>query len=162
MAMAGMNLQNMQAPQLFSPGRMGGGMFPQAGGYGGFGAGIGGTMSSGGGGGANNPRRSPRPSEQQQRHASGGAGAGNKANVPGSGSDPQEPIDINLLSDVPAWLRSLRLHKYQPIFEASNWKEMVMLDDKALEEKGVSALGARRKLLKYVLVLARFPVEVDC
>jgi hypothetical protein len=70
--------------------------------------------------------------------------------VPGSGSDPQEPIDVNLLSDVPAWLRSLRLHKYQPIFEGSNWKEMVMLDDKALEDKGVSALGARRKLLKCV------------
>lgn len=55
---------------------------------------------------------------------------------------------MNLLGDVPQWLRSLRLHKYNPNFEGSNWREMVMLDDAGLEGKGVSALGARRKLLK--------------
>jgi hypothetical protein len=29
-----------------------------------------------------------------------------------------------------------------------NWTELVELDDKALEERGVNALGARRKMLK--------------
>lgn len=50
--------------------------------------------------------------------------------------------------DVPAWLRSLRLHKYNPIFESSKWQDMLKLDDEALLAKGVAALGARRKLLK--------------
>lgn len=66
----------------------------------------------------------------------------------GSGSNPDEPIDVNLLSDVASWLRSLRLHKYTTNFEGDNWREMVLLDDVGLENKGVSALGARRKLLK--------------
>ncbi|KAK4698697.1 glycerophosphoryl diester phosphodiesterase, partial [Phenoliferia sp. Uapishka_3] len=66
----------------------------------------------------------------------------------GSGSNPDEAIDLSLLGDVPAWLRSLRLHKYTPNFEHSHWKDMVMLDDAGLEAKGVGALGARRKLLK--------------
>ncbi|KAI9341822.1 hypothetical protein DFJ73DRAFT_627626, partial [Zopfochytrium polystomum] len=50
--------------------------------------------------------------------------------------------------DIPAWLRSLRLHKYTSIFEGSDWREMVKLTDEDLIRKGVSALGARRKLLK--------------
>jgi hypothetical protein len=29
-----------------------------------------------------------------------------------------------------------------------NWTELVELDEKALEERGVNALGARRKMLK--------------
>ncbi|OAD76736.1 hypothetical protein PHYBLDRAFT_109350, partial [Phycomyces blakesleeanus NRRL 1555(-)] len=56
--------------------------------------------------------------------------------------------DLQLLQDIPAWLRSLRLHKYNPIFETWKWQEMVKLNDEALSEKGVSALGARRKMLK--------------
>eukprot|EP00158_Paraphelidium_tribonemae_P002680 Partr_v1_DN25582_c0_g1_i1_m20914 putative SAM domain protein len=66
-----------------------------------------------------------------------------------------ESIDITLLNDVAAWLRSLRLHKYTCIFapEQPNkkkwtWREMVVLTDAELEAMGVSALGARRKLLK--------------
>ncbi|OUM65504.1 hypothetical protein PIROE2DRAFT_22632, partial [Piromyces sp. E2] len=50
--------------------------------------------------------------------------------------------------DIPTWLRSLRLHKYTPIFESMSWKEMVILNDDELTQKGVAALGARRKLLK--------------
>ncbi|KAG0166968.1 Flap-structured DNA-binding and RNA-binding protein [Apophysomyces sp. BC1021] len=57
-------------------------------------------------------------------------------------------VDMKLLEDVPAWLRSLRLHKYNPIFESMKWKDMLRLNDEELREKGVSALGARRKLLK--------------
>ncbi|KAI8640302.1 hypothetical protein BD408DRAFT_420083 [Parasitella parasitica] len=57
-------------------------------------------------------------------------------------------VDISLLEDIPAWLRSLRLHKYNPIFEPMKWREMLKMDDEALLNRGVAALGARRKLLK--------------
>ncbi|KZO96758.1 hypothetical protein CALVIDRAFT_514049 [Calocera viscosa TUFC12733] len=60
----------------------------------------------------------------------------------------EEDVDPNVLQDVPAWLRSLRLHKYTPNFEGMDWKDMVMMDEAALEKKGVAALGARRKMLK--------------
>ncbi|CDH58710.1 hypothetical protein RO3G_03827 [Lichtheimia corymbifera JMRC:FSU:9682] len=59
-----------------------------------------------------------------------------------------DAVDMQLLEDVPAWLRSLRLHKYNPIFETMKWQEMIRLDDEALSVKGVAALGARRKMLK--------------
>lgn len=60
----------------------------------------------------------------------------------------EEDVDPKVLEDVPAWLRSLRLHKYTPNFEDTNWKDMVMMDEAALEAKGVAALGARSKMLK--------------
>lgn len=50
--------------------------------------------------------------------------------------------------DVTAWLRSLRLHKYNSIFENMRWQDMIKLDDQALQQKGIAALGARRKMLK--------------
>jgi len=60
----------------------------------------------------------------------------------------EEDVDPKLLDDVPAWLRSLRLHKYTPNFEGVHWQDMVAMDEAALEAKGVAALGARRKMLK--------------
>jgi len=60
----------------------------------------------------------------------------------------EDEVDPQLLNDVPGWLRSLRLHKYTPNFEGMNWKDMVVMDEAALEAKGVAALGARRKMLK--------------
>jgi len=60
----------------------------------------------------------------------------------------EDDVDPALLSDIPGWLRSLRLHKYTPNFEGAKWQDMVMMDEAALEAKGVSALGARRKMLK--------------
>lgn len=63
-------------------------------------------------------------------------------------ANEDDVADINIISDVPTWLRHLRLHKYTPNFEGSNWREMVLMDDAALEAKGVAALGARRKMLK--------------
>ncbi|KZT59406.1 hypothetical protein CALCODRAFT_481637 [Calocera cornea HHB12733] len=60
----------------------------------------------------------------------------------------EEDVDPSVLQDVPAWLRSLRLHKYTPNFEGMDWKDMVLMDEAALEKKGVAALGARRKMLK--------------
>jgi hypothetical protein len=93
-----------------------------------------------------------------------GPGGGRK-NGPGSARSPpphsarsvgsraestkgEEEVDPALLGDVPAWLRSLRLHKYTPNFEGSKWQDMVLMDEAQLEAKGVAALGARRKMLK--------------
>lgn len=53
-----------------------------------------------------------------------------------------------LLEDIPAWLRSLRLHKYNSCFESMTWREMVVMDDTMLEKKGVTAMGARRRLIR--------------
>ena len=66
----------------------------------------------------------------------------------GTSKPPEDPTDIALLQDVPNWLRSLRLHKYTDNLKNLKWAELVELDDKGLEDKGVNALGARRKMLK--------------
>ncbi|EWC46807.1 hypothetical protein DRE_04052 [Drechslerella stenobrocha 248] len=66
----------------------------------------------------------------------------------GSSKPPEDPTDLNLLNDIPAWLRSLRLHKYTDNLKDLKWQELVQLDDEALEKRGVAAVGARRKMLK--------------
>ncbi|KAG2416975.1 protein VTS1 [Aspergillus terreus] len=66
----------------------------------------------------------------------------------GSSKPPEDPTDPNLLKDIPSWLRSLRLHKYTENLKDLKWTELVELNDKALEERGVNALGARNKMLK--------------
>ncbi|KAI8621398.1 hypothetical protein BC830DRAFT_1058195 [Chytriomyces sp. MP71] len=53
-----------------------------------------------------------------------------------------------MFSDVPSWLKSLRLHKYAVVFDGCTWRDMVKMTDTELEAKGVLALGARNKLLK--------------
>ncbi|KAI5953615.1 VTS1 [Candida jiufengensis] len=65
-----------------------------------------------------------------------------------SSSMPNEVSSIDLLNNIPAWLKLLRLHKYTDFLKDIYWKELIELDNDALEEKGVAALGARRKLLK--------------
>ncbi|KAJ3070701.1 hypothetical protein HDU99_002617, partial [Rhizoclosmatium hyalinum] len=59
-----------------------------------------------------------------------------------------EVVDLNIINDVPTWLRSLRLHKYSPSFEGCTWRQMVVMTDAELEARGVAAMGARNKLLK--------------
>ncbi|KAH9900534.1 hypothetical protein F4778DRAFT_739363 [Xylariomycetidae sp. FL2044] len=66
----------------------------------------------------------------------------------GTSKPPEDPTDPTLLQDIPAWLRSLRLHKYTDNLKDMRWTDLVELDDKALEDRGVNALGARRKMLK--------------
>ncbi|KAJ9077965.1 Flap-structured DNA-binding and RNA-binding protein [Entomophthora muscae] len=61
---------------------------------------------------------------------------------------PLDPVDFEVLESIPAWMRSLRLHKYTSLFEKMTWREVIALDDKQLTEVGVAALGARRKFLK--------------
>ncbi|KAL9123450.1 MAG: hypothetical protein Q9217_007105 [Psora testacea] len=68
----------------------------------------------------------------------------------GTSKPPEDPTDPALLQDIPNWLRSLRLHKYTENLKGMKWTELVELDDKGLEDKGVNALGARRKMLKDV------------
>lgn len=84
------------------------------------------------------------------------------ANSTGSGSTPkaEDDVDPQLLNDIPAWLRSLRLHKYTPNFEGMHWQDMVIMDEAALEGKGVAALGARRKMMKtFELVRKKMGIE---
>ncbi|KAK3178796.1 Flap-structured DNA-binding and RNA-binding protein [Lepraria neglecta] len=66
----------------------------------------------------------------------------------GTSKPPEDPTDPSLLQDIPTWLRSLRLHKYTDNLKDYKWTELVELDDKGLEDRGVNALGARRKMLK--------------
>ncbi|KAK0549197.1 Flap-structured DNA-binding and RNA-binding protein [Tilletia horrida] len=97
-------------------------------------------------------RRSPRPGgsspSARNNAATLSAALGGGGGAAGGGGGEEEVADISMLEDVPAWLRHLRLHKYTPNFESSNWRDMVVMDDAALEAKGVAALGARRKMLK--------------
>jgi len=89
--------------------------------------------------------------QQQGGRRQGGRSPGRSTNGRSDGAGKEgkdDDINPELLKDVPAWLRSLRLHKYTPNFEGMTWKEMVVLDEAQLEAKGVAALGARRKLLK--------------
>lgn len=65
-----------------------------------------------------------------------------------SSSMPIEVSSLELLNNIPAWLKLLRLHKYTECLKDVPWKELIELDNDQLESKGVAALGARRKLLK--------------
>ena len=66
----------------------------------------------------------------------------------GSSKPPEDPTDPHLLQDIPSWLRSLRLHKYTDNLKDMKWDELVQLDEKGLEARGVMAVGARNKMLK--------------
>ncbi|KAM3580710.1 hypothetical protein VKS41_006772 [Umbelopsis sp. WA50703] len=59
-----------------------------------------------------------------------------------------ETVDFELMADVQAWLRTLRLHKYAYAFDGLTWQQVVRMDDEAMEKAGVNTIGARRKLLK--------------
>ncbi|KAK5135166.1 Flap-structured DNA-binding and RNA-binding protein [Meristemomyces frigidus] len=66
----------------------------------------------------------------------------------GSSKPPEDPTDLQLLKDVPNWLRTLRLHKYTDNLKDMRWQDLVQLDEDGLEKRGVAAKGARTKLLK--------------
>jgi hypothetical protein len=129
-------------------------MRQNSGGLGGFGGGLSpgvGLNSSG--------RRSPGLPARTPM-ASSRSGAPPSAGAPGGGKEEEEVPPLNVLEDTAAWLRYLRLHKYTPNFEGSKWRDMVLMDDAALEAKGVAALGARRKLLKtFELVRAKYGIK---
>ena len=114
----------------------GGGFQPGLAGLGGFGGLPGGI---GGAGQRNGPGRSGGRSP--------GAGS-NKGSSGGGTKKDEDDFEPAVLNDVAGWLRTLRLHKYTPNFEGMTWKDMVLMDEAALEAQGVAALGARRKMLK--------------
>jgi hypothetical protein len=62
----------------------------------------------------------------------------------------EDPLDPSLINDIPAWLRSLRLHKYTDNLSdvKGGVTALAQLSEQDLERRGVSAVGARRKLLK--------------
>lgn len=93
-----------------------------------------------------NGRRGPQSGRSPGLRSASSTGSGSR--MDGGTPKAEEDVDPALLNDVPAWLRSLRLHKYTPNFEGSTWQEMVIMDEAHLEAKGVAALGARRKMLK--------------
>jgi hypothetical protein len=71
------------------------------------------------------------------------------SNGPASGTiNRDHETDPELLKDIPAWLKALRLHKYAHSFEGLSWKEMVVLDEAALESRGVLTVGARKRFLR--------------
>lgn len=95
------------------------------------------------------------------RGGGGMGGSGNKSANGRDSKDKEEEVDPQLLNDIPSWLRSLRLHKYTPNFEGCNWRDMVVMDEQALEDRGVAALGARRKMLKtFELVRAKMGIAM--
>lgn len=160
------NLQQQQALQnQMLAAQLGGAFSPQLGGgfpgnmgmgMGNFGMGMGmgvqgqpgGPNSRGGRGGARTPGA--------QGPASTRGGAANKAGRPAAKPKAQlkdDDINITLLNDIPTWFHTLRLHKYTPVVQGKSWNDLVVMNDKELEELGITALGARRKLLKHFVVV---------
>ena len=71
------------------------------------------------------------------------------SNGPSSGViNRDHETDMELLKDIPAWLKALRLHKYAASFEGLTWQEMVVLDEGELEKRGVVTLGARKRFVR--------------
>ncbi|KAH9012276.1 hypothetical protein EDB85DRAFT_2281309 [Lactarius pseudohatsudake] len=95
-------------------------------------------------------RRSLLLEEDSDRLGSASVQASARSEAAGSGGakKDEEDFEPSVLNDVAGWLRTLRLHKYTPNFEGMTWKEMVVMDEQALEAQGVAALGARRQMLK--------------
>lgn len=54
--------------------------------------------------------------------------------------------DASGMKDVPAWLKSLRLHKYVSLFAQLSYEEMLTLTDEKLAVQGVTK-GARHKII---------------
>ncbi|XGW01069.1 hypothetical protein V3C99_013766, partial [Haemonchus contortus] len=72
---------------------------------------------------------------------------------PAPGSSTVMPPSLDSLKpgmrDVPAWLKSLRLHKYTAMFAELSYEEMMKLDEAELERRNVTK-GARTKILQSI------------
>ncbi|KLO10094.1 hypothetical protein SCHPADRAFT_999820 [Schizopora paradoxa] len=147
-------------------------MFMQPGAFGMGAAGLGGLgmMNAGGVGGQRNAShgRTGRQGMGSGKSANGRdggssvSGGGVKVGSGGAGDKgADDDVDPQLLEDLPAWLRKLRLHKYTPLFEKMNWRDLVVMDEADLEKMGVAALGARRKMVKtFEVVRAKMGLEM--
>ncbi|KAI9436689.1 hypothetical protein H4582DRAFT_404322 [Lactarius indigo] len=126
----------------------------------GVGAGLGSFGGLQGGMGSNGLRGGSGRSGGRSPGLGGNGSASGKGGSTGNGGGggakkDEEDFEPAVLNDVAGWLRTLRLHKYTPNFEGMTWKEMVVMDEQALEAQGVAALGARRKMLKTFEVVRR-------
>jgi len=61
--------------------------------------------------------------------------------------------------DVPGWLKSLRLHKYQYLFAKLTYDEMLQLDEEKLEEYKVTK-GTQKKVLKIYKNINILEIEI--
>ncbi|KAJ1347968.1 hypothetical protein KIN20_003165 [Parelaphostrongylus tenuis] len=68
-------------------------------------------------------------------------------------SPSRTPPTFDLLKpgmrEVPAWLKSLRLHKYTAMFAELSYEQMMALDEAELEKRNVTK-GARKKILQSI------------
>eukprot|EP00037_Helgoeca_nana_P001950 m.30584 g.30584 ORF g.30584 m.30584 type:complete len:708 (-) comp12247_c0_seq1:1496-3619(-) len=80
------------------------------------------------------------------------------AGSPGQPRHPVSPLRRRSSSNAPtdralrvrSWLKTLRLHKYCNILEQMNYEDMVTLSEVDLEKLGITAKGARAKMLKSI------------
>ncbi|GMS81351.1 hypothetical protein PENTCL1PPCAC_3526, partial [Pristionchus entomophagus] len=63
------------------------------------------------------------------------------------------------MKDVPYWLKTLRLHKYTTMFSDMEYGQMMTLDERELEMRGVTK-GARRKILQSIAKLRQRAINV--
>ncbi|KAJ4416773.1 Flap-structured DNA-binding and RNA-binding protein [Gnomoniopsis sp. IMI 355080] len=69
-----------------------------------------------------------------------------------------DPADPDLLSHFTCWLKAYRLHKYLDMLKHLEYKQMKKLDNKRLEQLGITAQGARDLLIE---LLGRIPEEEE-
>ncbi|KAJ3594224.1 hypothetical protein NHX12_006555, partial [Muraenolepis orangiensis] len=70
-----------------------------------------------------------------------------QSSIASSGSGGSEHLEEGSgMRDVPAWLKSLRLHKYAALFSTMTYDEMMSLTEQQLESKQVTK-GARHKIV---------------
>ncbi|CAL8245823.1 unnamed protein product [Lota lota] len=105
--------------------------------------------------------RGPAPDHHQHHHhhaplspqssiASSGSGGSEHLEEASSFSSSLHRASFRLegsgMRDVPAWLKSLRLHKYAALFSTMTYDEMMSLTEQQLESKQVTK-GARHKIV---------------
>ncbi|XP_058254831.1 protein Smaug homolog 1 isoform X1 [Hemibagrus wyckioides] len=82
-------------------------------------------------------------------HLEDGSGLGmalrSSFNEEGSGMRGEGTVSVNC-HNVPAWLKSLRLHKYAGLFSTMTYDEMMSLTEQQLEAQSVTK-GARHKII---------------
>uniref|UniRef100_A0A8C2X2J7 Sterile alpha motif domain containing 4B n=1 Tax=Cyclopterus lumpus TaxID=8103 RepID=A0A8C2X2J7_CYCLU len=89
----------------------------------------------------------PRPpsSPYHPRQGSDEWPSSTEALDPGHAWHDQSPSSSTSPADVPAWLKSLRLHKYASLFSQMTYDEMMILTEHHLESQNVTK-GARHKI----------------
>ncbi|XP_034536912.1 protein Smaug homolog 1 isoform X2 [Notolabrus celidotus] len=97
---------------------------------------------------ARGPAPDHAPLSPQSSIASSGSGGSEHLEEAGLGSLHRSSFheDGSGMRDVPAWLKSLRLHKYAALFSTMTYDEMMSLTEEQLEAQKVTK-GARHKIV---------------